>query len=145
MAERLALPTLDHRVVGSNPAGGEILPEPKRRFIAQSLSYSPFHRLEMTEILLKGRKILTHPSILNVRNYLGVIGKLLIKKQTNKKYLKKDKRRKLNRKEFCNKHDKARPLVIYRLRSIDPVQFNISMVIFLALISAKLSVLKLKT
>ena len=53
----------DHGVVGSNPAGGEILPEPKRRFIAQSLSCSPFHRLEMTEILLKGRKTLTHPSI----------------------------------------------------------------------------------
>ena len=50
-------------VAGSNPAGGEILPEPKRRFIAQSLSCSPFHRLEMTEILLKGRKTLTHPSI----------------------------------------------------------------------------------
>ena len=64
VAERLALPTLDHGVVGSNPAGGEILPEPKRRFIAQSLSCSPFHRLEMTEILLKGRKTLTHPSIM---------------------------------------------------------------------------------
>ena len=63
MAERLALPTSDHGVAGSNPAGGEILPEPKRRFIAQSLSCSPFHRLEMTEILLKGRKALTHPSI----------------------------------------------------------------------------------
>ena len=63
VAERLALPTSDHGVAGSNPAGGEILPEPKRRFIAQSLSYSPFHRLEMTEILLKGRKTLTHPSI----------------------------------------------------------------------------------
>ena len=62
MAERLALPTSDHGVAGSNPAGGEILPEPKRRFIAQSLSCSPFHRLEMTEILLKGRKTLTHPS-----------------------------------------------------------------------------------
>ena len=62
MAERLALPTSDHGVTGSNPAGGEILPEPKRRFIAQSLSCSPFHRLEMTEILLKGRKTLTHPS-----------------------------------------------------------------------------------
>ena len=62
MAERLALPTSDHRVTGSNPAGGEILPEPERRFIAQSLSCSPFHRLEMTEILLKGRKTLTHPS-----------------------------------------------------------------------------------
>ena len=61
MAERLALPTSVHGVVGSNPAVGEILPEPKRRFIAQSLSYSPFHRLEMTEILLKGRKTLTHP------------------------------------------------------------------------------------
>ena len=48
------------------------------------------------------------------------------KKKKDKKYLKKDKRRKLNRKEFCNKHDKARPLVIYRLRSIDLVQFYIS-------------------
>ena len=63
VAERLALPTSDNGVTGSNPAGGEILPEPKRRFIAQSLSYSPFHRLEMTEILLKGRKTLTHPSM----------------------------------------------------------------------------------
>ena len=62
VAERLALPTSDHGVAGSNPAGGEILPEPKRRFIAQSLSCSPFHRLEMTEILLKGRKTLIHPS-----------------------------------------------------------------------------------
>ena len=62
VAERLALLTSDHGVAGSNPAGGEILPEPKRRFIAQSLSCSPFHRLEMTEILLKGRKTLTHPS-----------------------------------------------------------------------------------
>ena len=65
VAERLALPTSDHGVADSNPAGGEILPEPKRRFIAQSLSYSPFHRLEMTEIVLKGRKTLTHPSILS--------------------------------------------------------------------------------
>ena len=63
VAERLALPTSVHGVAGSNPAGGEILSEPKRRFIAQSLSCSPFHRLEMTEILLKGRKTLTHPSI----------------------------------------------------------------------------------
>ena len=63
VAERLALPTSVHGVAGSNPAGGESLPEPKRRFIAQSLSCSPFHRLEMTEILLKGRKTLTHPSI----------------------------------------------------------------------------------
>ena len=63
VAERLALPTSDHGVAGSNPAGGEFIPEPKRRFIAQSLSCSPFHRLEMTEILLKGRKTLTRPSI----------------------------------------------------------------------------------
>ena len=63
MAERLALPTSDQEVAGSNPAAGEILPEPKRRFFAQSLSYSPFHRLEITEILLKGRKTLTHPSM----------------------------------------------------------------------------------
>ena len=65
MAERLALPTSDHRVAGSNPAGAEILPKPKRRFIAQSLSCSPFHRLEMTEILLMERKTLTHPAILD--------------------------------------------------------------------------------
>ena len=44
------------------PQGGEILSEPKWRFIAQSLSCSPFHRLKMTEILLKGCKTLTHPS-----------------------------------------------------------------------------------
>ena len=62
VAERLALPTSGHGVAGSNPTGGEILPEPKRRFIAQSLSCSSFHRLKMTEILLKGRKTLTHPS-----------------------------------------------------------------------------------
>ena len=70
MAERLALSTSDHGVAGSNPAGGEILPEPKRRFIAQSLSCSPFHRLELTEILLKGRKTLTHPSILPYSHHL---------------------------------------------------------------------------
>ena len=64
VAERLALPTSVHGVAGSNPAGGEILLEPKRRFIAQSLSCSPFHPLEMTEILLNGRKTLTNPSIL---------------------------------------------------------------------------------
>ena len=63
VAERLALPISVHGVAGSNPAGGEILPEPKRRFIAQSLSCSSFHRLKMTEILLNGRKTLTHPSM----------------------------------------------------------------------------------
>ena len=56
MAERLALQTSDHGIAGLNPAGGEILPEPKRRFTAQSISCSPFHCLEMTEMLLKGRK-----------------------------------------------------------------------------------------
>ena len=63
VAKRLALPISDLGVAGSNPAGGEILPEPKRCFIAQGLSCSPFHRLEMTEILLKGCKTPTHPSI----------------------------------------------------------------------------------
>ena len=71
VAERLALPTLDHGVAGSNPAGGEILTEPKRCFFAQSLSCSPFHRLEMTEILLKGRKTLTHPSIFQPVHWLS--------------------------------------------------------------------------
>ena len=63
VAKRLALLTSDHGVTGSNPTGGEILHEPKWHLIAQSLSCSPFHRLEMTEILLKGCKTLTHPSI----------------------------------------------------------------------------------
>ena len=71
VAKRSALPTSVHGVAGSNPAGGEILPEPKRRFIAQSLSCSPFHCLEMTEILLKGCKTLTHPSILLTFPTLG--------------------------------------------------------------------------
>ena len=76
MAERLALPTSDHGVAGSNPAGGEILPEPKRRFIAQSLSCSSFHRLEMTEILLKGRKTLTHPSIHLLNPWMDLVDTL---------------------------------------------------------------------
>ena len=79
VAERLALPTSDHGVAGSNPAGGEILPEPKRRFIAQSLSCSPSHRLEMTEILLKGRKTLTHPSILLDALFYGIAPCLIFK------------------------------------------------------------------
>ena len=62
----LPVSSASNGVAGSKPAGGEILPEPKRRFIAQSLSCSPFHRLEMTEILLKGRKTLTHPSIFSI-------------------------------------------------------------------------------
>ena len=53
MVARLALPTSYHGVAGLNPAGGEIFPKPKQRFIAQSLSYSPFHRPDMTEIRLK--------------------------------------------------------------------------------------------
>ena len=73
MAERLKFLALDHRVTGSNPAGGEILPEPKQRFIAQSLSYSPFHHLEMTEILLKGRKTATHPSIFQFVSWILLV------------------------------------------------------------------------
>ena len=59
----ISAPDFGSRGRGSNPTGGEILPEPKRRFIPQSLSCSPFHHLKMTEILLKGCKTLTHPSI----------------------------------------------------------------------------------
>ena len=85
MAERLALPTSAHGVVGSNPAGGEILPEPKRRFIAQSLSCSPFHRLEMTEILLKGR---INPNS-SIHHFVGFLMSRLkcfnTEKQTEKK------------------------------------------------------------
>ena len=54
MAERLALPTSDHGISGSSPAGGNIISEPKWHFIAQSFSCSPFHRPDMNEILLKG-------------------------------------------------------------------------------------------
>ena len=49
----LALPTSDHWVAGSNPAGDEILPEPKWRFIAQ----------KWLKYCWKGRKTLSHPSI----------------------------------------------------------------------------------
>ena len=62
MAGWLALPTLDHGVVDLNPAGGEIIPESEWHFIAQSLSWSPLHHLEMIEILLKGCKNITRPS-----------------------------------------------------------------------------------
>ena len=54
VVERLALPTSDRAVSGSNPTG---------RFIAQSLSCSPFHRPDMTDILLNWmshRKSSTH-------------------------------------------------------------------------------------
>ena len=54
VAEWLALPTSDHGVSGSSPAGREIISEPKWRFTAQSFSCSPFHRPDMNEILLKG-------------------------------------------------------------------------------------------
>ena len=47
----LKILTSDHRMAGSNPAGGENLPEPKRRFNAES---PPFNRPDTTEILLKG-------------------------------------------------------------------------------------------
>ena len=68
IAERLVLPTSDHRVLGSNTTRGDILstpkpPRSKQRFIAQSLSCPPFHCPDMTEILLKGeRDVKQHPS-----------------------------------------------------------------------------------
>ena len=48
----LKIPTSDHGITGSNPAGGENHPEPKRRFIAQSLSCPPVNRPNTTVILL---------------------------------------------------------------------------------------------
>ena len=54
VGEWLVLQTLDCKVPGSNPAGGRIQLITERRFIAQSLSLSPFHRLDMTLIVLKG-------------------------------------------------------------------------------------------
>ena len=50
----LKIPTSDHGIAGSNPAGGENLPEPKRCFIAQSLLCPPFNQPDTIEILLKG-------------------------------------------------------------------------------------------
>ena len=50
----LKIPTSDHGMAGSNPAGGENLPEPKRRFIAHRLACPSFNRPDTTEILLKG-------------------------------------------------------------------------------------------
>ena len=47
VTERLGVPNSDHGVADSNPAGGEIISEPKK-----SLSCAPFHRPDMTEILL---------------------------------------------------------------------------------------------
>ena len=69
------LPTSDHGVTGSNPAGSEILPELKWRLIAYSLSCSPFRRPDMTEILLTETKnpnssIHLLESALNVRTFL---------------------------------------------------------------------------
>ena len=54
MAEWLAVPTSDQEDLGSNPAGGGIQLMTVRHFIALSLSLSSFHRLCMTEIMLKG-------------------------------------------------------------------------------------------
>ena len=56
VAKQLALPTYNHGVSGSNSAGGEISSEPKRRFIAQNPSCSPFHRPDITEVLLLSPK-----------------------------------------------------------------------------------------
>ena len=51
---RLALPTLDHGVSRTNPAGDEILSETEWRFTAGGPSWLPFHRPDMNELLLKG-------------------------------------------------------------------------------------------
>ena len=56
VAERLALPTSDHGVAGSNPAGGAILSEPKRRFMAQILWCSPSIVPIWLKYCWKGRK-----------------------------------------------------------------------------------------
>ena len=58
-------------LLGSRSLGFEsrwIISEPKLRFIAQSCSYSPLHRPDMNEILLKPQLIRPsfHPSILQM-------------------------------------------------------------------------------
>ena len=52
MAERIALPTLDHKVPDSSPAGGRIQLMTVQHFVAQSLSLSSFHHFN--NLLLKG-------------------------------------------------------------------------------------------
>ena len=47
-------------VLGSNPAEGGIQLLTTRRFILQNLLLSPFHRLDMTDILSKETKIISH-------------------------------------------------------------------------------------
>ena len=58
--------TLDLEVSGSNPAGGRIQFLTVRHFSTQSLSLSPFYRLDVTRILFKGSKraYLLRPSML---------------------------------------------------------------------------------
>ena len=48
MAKWLALQTLDHKVLGLNPAGGGMLLKTVWHFIAQQVSISHFHNLIMT-------------------------------------------------------------------------------------------------
>ena len=56
---------IDWAVLGSSPARGEYLSNRKRGSMVHSFSLSPVHRPDMTEILLKIRKIAsqspTHP------------------------------------------------------------------------------------
>ena len=61
----ISAPDFGSRLSGSSPAGGEITSEPKRRFIAQSFSCSPFHchDTEWMKYSWKGRWTATHPSI----------------------------------------------------------------------------------
>ena len=49
-----ALTSSDHEVAGWNSAGGEFQLTTVSHFIAQSLSLSSVHRLDVTYILLKG-------------------------------------------------------------------------------------------
>ena len=47
MVQWLVLPASDYDILGSNPTGGGIQLMTVRCFIAQSLSLSSFHRLDM--------------------------------------------------------------------------------------------------
>ena len=48
LVEKLALPISDHQVLCTSPAGGRIQLTIVRFIIAHNLSFSPFHRLDMT-------------------------------------------------------------------------------------------------
>ena len=61
----------EHGVAGVNPAGSEILLEPKLRFIAQSFHVHPSIISKSLKYCWKGCNTLTHPSITQNSHFFG--------------------------------------------------------------------------